>query len=78
MTKQWRIGENTITIVNDGIWFRVGRWRQEGIGLHGQYMKRFGWKSFWHHIKGLYIFRRVMKDSIIKALYLAIKYAGTL
>lgn len=48
---------------------RYGRW---------EYIKKFGWKSFWHHIKGLYIFRRVMKDSIIKALYLAIKYAGTL
>lgn len=42
MTKQWRIGENTITIVNDGIWFRVGRWRQQGYWITWSAQKRFG------------------------------------
>lgn len=43
-----------------------------------EYIGKFGIRAFWYHIKGLYIFRRLMKDNIVKALYLAFKYAGTL
>lgn len=48
---------------------RYGRW---------EYVKKFGVKCFIFHFNTIYGFRRKIGDSIVKSLYRAIKYAGTL
>jgi len=39
---QWSIGENTVCLLRDGVWFRLERWKQQGYWITWSIQKRFG------------------------------------
>lgn len=43
-----------------------------------EYLRTFGVRCFILHLNTIYSFRRQLGDSVVKALYRALKYAGTL
>jgi len=55
---QWSIGENTIAIMRDGMWFRLERWQQQGYwitwSVQKRFSERFGYeKVVWQIGKGV-------------------------